>query len=314
MPPWILWLTFHLFLLCALILDLGILQRGSRLISFSNALFWSGIWVLLAFVFGLGLYYFRGPDTGLSFFAGYLLEWALSVDNLFAFLSVFTFLSVPQAFQHRVLLWGILGALVMRASFIFLGIALLERFHWILYVCGLFLLGMGVRMIVSRVTVKHASENGWIRGLTGLLPLTSELHGGRFWIYEVGKYKATPLLLALLMIEVMDLLFAMDSVPAVLGITRDPFVVYTSNIFAILGLRSLYFVLSGMMSAFHFLRFGLAGVLIFIGGKLCLSPFFSISTWDSLLVIAGCLTLSIVASIWWPAVGEASTVRQDLDI
>ncbi len=294
-------MAFHLFLLFALALDLGLFHRAGRSVSFSNALLWSGVWALLAICFGVGMYHFRGPEIGIAFFTGYLLEWSLSVDNLFVFLSVFSFFAVPPSLQHRVLFWGILGALVMRAAFIFLGVAILSQFHWIMYFFGGLLLFTGARLAWGESIPKDPRENFFVRLLTQWFPFTTVYHGGHFWIREKGKRVGTPLLLALVVIEVTDLIFAMDSIPAILGITTDPFVVYTSNVFAILGLRSLYFALSGMMSMFHFLRFGLAGILIFIGGKLCLASWVFVPTWVSLLVIAVCLSFSIIASLWIPS-------------
>jgi tellurite resistance protein TerC len=294
-------LVFHLFLIFALALDLGVFHRGGRAVSFSNALIWSGLWALLAVVFGLGMYQFRGPEIGVAFFTGYLLEWSLSVDNLFVFLSVFSFFAVPAAHQHRVLFWGILGALVMRGVFIFLGVAVLGRFHWIMYLFGGMLLFTGARLAWGESIPKDPRENFFVRLLMKWFPFTTDYHGGHFWVYQGRKRVGTPLLLALVVIEVTDLIFAMDSIPAVLGITTDPFVVYTSNVFAILGLRSLYFALSGMMSMFRFLRFGLAGILLFIGAKLCVASWISIPTFASLGVIAGFLVLSILASLSLPS-------------
>lgn len=267
------------------------------MVSFRQSLAWSGAWALLALGFGAGMYHFRGPEAGLAFFAGYLLEWSLSVDNLFVFISVFSFFAVPAALQHRVLFWGVLGALVMRAVCVFSGVALLGRFHWILWVFGVFLIGAGIKLAIGQSVPKDPREHFLVRQITRWFPFTSGYHGGHFVVRRNGRRVGTPLLLALVVIEATDLLFAMDSIPAILGISTDPFIVYTSNVFAILGLRSLYFALSGLMSYFQYLRFGLAGILIFIGGKLCLAPWIEVSTRVSLLVILGCLGSSMIASV-----------------
>ncbi len=290
-------MVFHLFLLFALALDLGFFHRRSEVVSFRQSLGWSGVWAFLALGFGAGMYHFSGPEAGLAFFAGYLLEWSLSVDNLFVFISVFSFFAVPAALQHRVLFWGVLGALVMRAVCVFSGVALLDQFHWILWVFGVFLVGTGIKLAIGESVPKDPREHFLVRQITRWFPFTSVYHEDHFFVRENGRRVGTPLLLALVVIEATDLLFAMDSIPAVLGISTDPFVVYTSNVFAILGLRSLYFALAGLISFFQFLRFGLAGILVFIGCKLCLAPWISVSTGVSLLVVLSCLVLSILASL-----------------
>ncbi len=291
------WIGFHVFLLIALTLDLGVFHKDEHEIKFKEAITWSGVWLTLALIFNAGILYFKGPKPALEFLTGYLIEWSLSVDNLFVFLTIFSVFSVPPKQQHRVLFWGILGALAMRAVFIFAGIALLKEFHWIIYLFGGFLLFTGIKLAV----VEHKEpdpKNHWlVRLAKRWLPFTDSYHDGKFMIWEKGKRLGTPLLLVLLIVEATDLIFAADSIPAILAITEDPFIVYTSNVFAILGLRSLYFALAGMMSLFTYLRYGLAGVLVFVGIKLCLTDVYKIPVTASLAVIAALLGVAIAYSI-----------------
>lgn len=291
------WIGFHIFLLIALAVDLGIFHRNAHDIKFKEALGWSGVWLSLALVFNAGIFYFRGKEPALEFLTGYLIEWSLSVDNLFVFLTLFSAFSVPSRQQHRVLFWGILGALAMRATFIFTGITLLTKFHWVIYIFGIFLLFTGIKLAFVEQKEADPRDHWLVKFAKKWLPFTDSYHGGKFLIKENKRTLGTPLLLVLLIVEATDLVFAADSIPAILAITHDPFIVYTSNVFAILGLRSLYFALAGMMGIFRYLRFGLAAVLSFVGIKLCISGFYKIPTLTSLAVIAFCLGAAIICSV-----------------
>lgn len=292
------WIGFHLFLITALIIDLGVFHKDAHEIKFKEALAWSGIWFSLALFFNAGIYFFKGKEPALEFLTGYLIEWSLSVDNLFVFLTVFSVFCVPPKQQHRVLFWGILGALVMRAIFIFAGIALLKQFHWVIYVFGGFLLITGIKLAVVEHKESDPRNHWLIRLVRKWLPFTDSYHEGKFFIRENGRRLATPLLLVLLLVEATDVVFAADSIPAILAITKDPFIVYTSNVFAILGLRSLYFALAGLMTLFKYLRFGLAAILVFVGVKLCLSDIYKIPVTTSLAVIGLSLASAILFSIF----------------
>jgi tellurite resistance protein TerC len=294
------WLGFTGFVVILLVLDLAVFHRKAHEVRVKEALAWSAFWILLAVGFGIGLYFWSGTDPALEFFTGYLIEKALSVDNLFVFLVIFSYFAVPPALQHRVLFWGILGAMVMRAIFIFAGAALLSQFHWLLYVFGGFLLMTGVKLFVHREVEVHPERNPLFRWFQRVIPTVPDYRGAHFTVIERGRRYATPLLLVLLAVEASDILFAVDSVPAIFGVTEDPFIVYTSNIFAILGLRALYFVLAGAMEKFHHLKIGLALVLIFIGGKMLLSGVFHVPVALSLAIVASLLAGSIVTSLLRP--------------
>jgi tellurite resistance protein TerC len=296
----ILWIGFSVFVLAMLALDLGIFHRKDRAVPMREALLWTGIWVTLAMLFALGVYLWFGADTALQFLTGYVIEEALSVDNMFVFLLVFATFKVPANLQHRVLFWGILGALVMRALFIAAGAALLARFHWIIYVFGGFLVITGIKLLFQGEQEVHPERNPLFRLFRRLLPSVPDYRGGRFTVIENGRRHATPLLLVLVAVEGTDIVFAVDSIPAIFSVTRDPFIVYTSNIFAILGLRSLYFALAGMMEKFRHLKYGLALVLAFVGGKMLLSTYYPIPIGVSLAVVVSLLTLSVLASLLLP--------------
>ena len=298
------WIGFHILILAAMVVDLGLFHRKNREMGFREAVVWSGIWVGLALLFNLGVYFARGKAPALEFLAGYLVEWSLSVDNLFVFLTVFSAFAVPQRYQHRVLFWGILGALFMRAAFIFLGIAVLERFHWVMYVFGGFLVFTAVKLLFKQEEEADPRNHFLVKFTRRWLPFCDQAHDGRFFVKIDGRWLATPLFLVLLVVEFTDLIFAADSIPAILSITQDPFIVYTSNVFAILGLRSLYFALSGMVSLFHYLRFGLAGILAFVGLKLLLSSMIKVPIGVSLGVIGFFLAASVVASLLFPPAEE----------
>ena len=280
-----------------LAVDLGLFQRRAHQPSLKEALIWSAVWVGLALLFNAGIYFWFGPKPGLEFFTGYLIEKALSVDNLFVFLVVFGYFAVPPALQHRVLFWGILGALVMRGLFIAGGAALLQSFHWMLYVFGGLLLLTGTRLFLRREASFHPQNNPLLRLFSYLLPMVSEYRGIRFTVVQSGRRVATPLLLSLVAVEASDLVFALDSIPAIFAITTDPFIVFTSNIFAVLGLRSLYFVLAGVMLRFHYLGKGLALVLGFVGLKMLLSGIYELPVGLSLAIVTLLITGSILLSL-----------------
>jgi tellurite resistance protein TerC len=292
-----LWAGFMVFVLVMLVLDLGVFHRRAHEVHVREALAWTGVWFGLALLFNVGVYLWFGWERALEFLSGYLIEKALSVDNLFVFIVVFSTFAVPAALQHRVLFWGILGALVMRATFIVVGAALLHRFHWIAYVFGIFLVYTGVKLLVQRSTEIHPEKNILFRFFRRIVPSVSQYREGRFTVVEGGKRYATPLLLVLLAIEATDIVFAVDSIPAIFAITTDPFIVFTSNIFAILGLRALYFAVADMMGRFHYLKVGLSLVLVFVGGKMLVAGFFKVPIFVSLVVIAVVLGASIVASL-----------------
>ena len=295
-----LWIGFNLFVLALLALDLGVFHRKAHAVSVREALVWTLVWVGLALGFNAGIYYWFGSERALEFLTGYVIEKALSVDNLFVFLIIFSYFAVPAVLQHRVLFWGILGALVMRAFFIVLGAALLQAFHWIIYLFGGFLVITGIKLLLQRDSEAHPERNIILRVFRRLVPLTREYHGTRFYVKEDGRWRATPLLMVLVVVEATDVVFAVDSIPAIFAITKDPFIVYTSNIFAILGLRSLFFLLAGMMGRFHYLKVGLALVLVFIGTKMLLEVVYKIPILVSLCVIVMLLAGSVVISLLRP--------------
>lgn len=292
------WVAFHIFVFFMLILDLFVFHKDAHEIKVKEALTWSAVWIGLALLFNLGILFYMGKVPALEFFTGYLIEKSLSIDNLFVFLTVFSAFGVPTKYQHTILFWGIIGALVMRAIFIFGGIALITKFGWIMYVFGGFLLITGIKMAFAEEKEKNPKDHWLVKWTKKHLPFTDVFHGKKFFVKENGKRLGTPLLLVLLIVEATDLIFAVDSIPAILAITRDSFIVYTSNIFAILGLRSLYFALAGMMSLFAYLRYGLAAILVFVGIKLCLIDIYHFPIGISLGVIASILTVSIAFSIW----------------
>lgn len=295
----IFWILFNLFALAMLALDLWVFHRAGRVVRPREALGWSAVWFALAIAFAAVLFFWQGQQASLEFVAGYVLELSLSVDNLFVFLLIFRYFSVPEEQQHGVLFWGIVGALVLRASFILAGVGLIRRFHWVLYIFGAFLIVSGVRFLRGQHQV-DPQKNPVVRVLRRWLPMTDTYQGGKFfvrnWRGNPGTY-ATPLLLVLAIIETTDLLFAVDSIPAVLAITLNAFIVYTSNVFAILGLRSLYFAVAELMKLFRFLHYGLAVVLILVGLKMITSEHYRVSTLVTLGVVAGVIAVSMIASV-----------------
>jgi len=292
-----LWVGFNIFVLAMLALDLGVFHRKAHALSLKEASIWSVVWITLAMVFNAGLYLFAGPEPALQFFTGYLIEKSLSVDNIFIFVLLFTYFKVPAPYQHRVLYWGILGALIMRGTLIAVGVALIESFYWIIYLFGAFLIFTGIRMGFHKEIEVHPENDLLLKFIRRFVPVTENYEHDRFFVRRAGQVMVTPLLLVLLVIDTTDLIFAVDSIPAVFAVTRDPFLVYTSNIFAILGLRSLYFVLAGIMEKFYYLKLGLSVILTFVGVKMVLADVFSLPTALSLVVIAVVLTIAIVASI-----------------
>lgn len=310
MPTTTWWVAFNTLVLVLLALDLGVFNRKAHVVSVREALGWSALWVSLAVGFGLWVGSAMGRQAMLEFYAGYLVEQALSVDNLFVFILIFGYFRVPKELQHRVLFWGILGALLMRGAMIGAGALLLARFHWIIYVFGAFLIFTGIRMAMGGSDAIEPEANPVIRLVRRFLPITTHFHGERFFIREAepsgGRVRrvATPLFVVLALVETTDIVFAVDSIPAIFGVTRDPFLVYTSNVFAILGLRSLYFVLAGVIGTFHLLKYGLAIVLAFVGAKMLLADLYPIGIGTSLGTVAGVLAISVIASLVIPAPSE----------
>ena len=302
-----LWVGFNLFVLVMLALDLGVFHRKSHVISLKEAGIWSVVWISLALLFNLGLYFFwdqisyesayTNTEAALAFFTGYLIEKSLSVDNIFVFVLIFTFFAVPAAFQHRVLFWGIIGALIMRGALIAVGAVLLKEFHLIIYIFGAFLIFTGIRMAMHKNEEMHPERNPLVKLLRRVMPVTENYEGDKFFLRRAGKLMATPLFLVLLLVESTDLIFALDSIPAIFAVTNDPFIVYTSNVFAILGLRSLYFLLAGVVDKFHYLKLGLSVVLVFVGIKMVIVDFYKIPVGLSLGIIAAILASSIAASL-----------------
>ena len=294
------WVAFNVFVLVMLAVDLGVLHRRAHEVRLKEALVWTGIWIALALLFALGVYAWYGPQPALEFLTGYLIEKSLSVDNIFVFVLIFSYFKVPARYQHTVLFWGILGALVMRALFIFAGIALLQRLHWIIYVFGALLILTGIKMAMEKDKEIHPDKNPVLKLFRRLVPVTEDYHADRFFVKQVGHYAATPLFIVLLVVETTDIIFAVDSIPAILGITMDPFIVYTSNVFAILGLRALYFALAGVMRLFHHLHYGLSAILVFVGAKMLLADVYKLPVGVALGVIAGILLLAVIASVIRP--------------
>ena len=310
-----LWVGFNLFVVAMLALDLGVFHREAHEVSVKEAAVWSVVWISLSLVFNLLLYLFwerlmpgsaySGGEAGLAFLTGYLIEKALSVDNIFVFVLIFSYFAVPAKYQHRVLFWGIIGALLMRAAMIFAGAALIKEFHWIIWIFGAFLIFTGIRMATSKEEKLEPDKNPLIRLFKRFMPVSEQYDGQKFFTRKNGILMATPLFLVLLMVETTDLIFAVDSIPAIFAVTQDPFIIYTSNVFAILGLRSLYFVLAGVMHKFHYLKLGLSVVLVFVGIKMLLPDAsnmllgvsYKIPTAISLGVVGGVIAIAVIASL-----------------
>ena len=294
------WIVFASIVLVMLALDLGVFHRRAHIIRLREAVVWSVVWIALSLLFNLGVYLYIGPQAGLDFLTAYLVEKSLSIDNIFVFLLIFSYFSVPSQFQHRVLFWGIIAALFLRAFFIAAGLTLIQRFEWIVFVFGAFLVFTGIRMAVRKEGEIHPERNPILKLFRRLFAVSNEYEGARFFVKKDKHWIATPLLIVMLVVETSDLIFAVDSIPAVLAITVDPFIVYTSNVFAILGLRALYFALAGIMELFHYLHYGLSAILIFVGVKMLLSHVYDVPTALALGFIAATILISVVASILDP--------------
>jgi tellurite resistance protein TerC len=294
------WVLFNVFVLAMLALDLGVFHRKAHEVHLREALAWSAVWIALALLFNAGLWYWQGGTIALQFLTGYLIEKALSVDNIFVFVLIFSAFGVPAAYQHRVLFWGIIGALLMRAALIAAGIVLIQRFHWVIYVFGAFLVVTGIKMALTKDKEVHPERNPVLKLFRRFVPVTPTYEGQRFLVKRDGRRYATPLLVVLVLVETSDLIFAVDSIPAILAITTNAFIVYTSNVFAILGLRALYFALAGVVRMFHYLHFGLSFILVFVGVKMLIVDWYKIPVAVSLGVIALLLTAAVIASIAWP--------------
>jgi tellurite resistance protein TerC len=318
-PIW-LWIGFNIFVLAMLALDLGVFHRKAHAVSGREALIWSIVWISLSLAFNVVIYFYwdrmvptstyTNGEAALAFFTGYLIEKSLSVDNIFVFILIFSFFGVPAAYQHRVLFWGILGALIMRGTLIVIGAALLEQFHWIIYVFGAFLIFTGIRMAWNHEENVEPDKNPVLKLFRRFMPVTEHFEKDQFFVRRAGRLMATPLFLILLVVESTDLIFAVDSIPAIFAVTQDPFIVYTSNVFAILGLRALYFLLANVMDKFQYLKFGLSAVLVFIGVKMVIVDFYKIPIAVSLAVVASILTISVLASLWKARTEEAESDRE----
>ncbi|MBP7183473.1 MAG: TerC family protein [Flavobacterium sp.] len=294
------WVCFIGFVLFMLVLDLGVFHRKSHEIKIKEALIWSAVWISLALIFNYGIYVFLGKEKAIEFLTGYIVEKSLSVDNLFVFIMLFTYFKVDVKHQHKVLFWGILGALVMRAIFIFAGVALINKFHWIIYIFGALLIFTGIKMLFHKEENIDPDRNPLVKLFKKIFPVTEKEHGDKFFVRLNGRTVATPLFIVLLMVEFTDLIFAVDSIPAILAITNDTFIIFSSNVFAILGLRALYFALAGITKYFYYLKYGLSAILVFVGIKMTIVDFYKVPIVSSLLVISGILIISVVVSVLRP--------------
>lgn len=293
----VMWLGFALLLVIMFILDLGVISRNSHEIKFREALAWTLVWVSLAFAFNIWIYFYLGPTKALEFFTGYVIEESLSVDNLFVFIMIFGYFKMGKAHQPKILKWGIIGALLMRGIFIFAGIGLLERFHWMVYIFGGLLVFTGIKMAFGGEGRIEPEKNLLVRLVGRLFPVSTDSRCNRFFIRDMGRVSVTPLFLTLLVVESSDVIFAMDSIPAILAVTRDPFIVYTSNIFAIMGLRSLYYLLANVMDMFVYLKMGISFILAFVGVKMLIADHYPIPIHISLMVIVSVLAIAVIASL-----------------
>ncbi len=294
------WIGFLTFILFMLILDLGVFHKKDREIKFKEAVLWTIFWITLSLIFNVLIYFTSGEKPAIEFLTGYFIEKSLSIDNIFVFVMIFSYFKVPLKYHHKVLFWGILGALIMRAIFIFSGVALISKFHWIIYLFGAFLIFTGIKMFFEKDKDIHPEKNPVLNLFKKIFPVHTAYEDGHFFIKKNSRYYATPLFLVIIFVETSDIIFAVDSIPAVLSITRDPFIVFTSNVFAILGLRSLYFAVSGVMQYFRFLSTGLSAILIFVGAKMLLDSFYKIPTGYSFLIITFIVTAAIIASVFIP--------------
>ena len=298
----LLWIVFGIFVVIMMALDLGVFHRKAHEVKFKEALAWTIAWVLLALCFNVGIYFYRGQEAAVQFLTAYLLEESLSIDNLFVFLLIFSYFKVPARYQHGVLFWGILGVLIMRGAFITLGLALIHHFEWILYIFGAILVFTGFKLAFEKDKEVEFEHNPILKFFRRVFPVSKDYDGAKFFVRQDGRLLATPLFIILMFLNTVDLVFALDSIPAVMSISQDVFIVFTSNIFAILGLRSLFFVISNIIQLFHHLHYGLSLILVFIGIKMLIKDFYPISTGVSLLLILVTLILSVLASIVWPKI------------
>lgn len=296
----LLWTAFNLFVVAMLAIDLGVFHRKAHEVTVREALTWTSVWITLAMIFNLFIYYYYDSVKALEFFTGYLIEKSLSVDNIFVIILIFSYFKVPSAYQHKVLFWGILGALVMRVIFILTGVELIHRFHWLIYIFGAFLVYTGIRMLTSGDLKIDPEKNPVIKLARKIMPITPSFEGDQFFVKHDGKTWATPLFLVVILIETTDLIFAVDSIPAILAISDDSFIVYTSNVFAILGLRSLYFALAGIEKYFKYLKYGLSAILVFVGVKMCIADLFKIPIEVSLIIIGFTLMIAMASSRLFP--------------
>ncbi len=294
------WILFNAFVLLLLGLDLFVFHRKSHEVKIKEALGWSAFWIALSLSFNLVIYYWKGPTPALEFLTAYLIEKSLSVDNLFVFIMIFSYFRIPVQYQHKVLFWGILGALVLRATFIIVGVALLAKFHFIMYLLGAFLIFTGIKMATTEQEDIDPKANPVVKFVSRFFPVTNTLVGDKFFVKYDKTWFVTPLFIVLIMVETTDVVFAADSIPAILAVSRDSFIVYTSNVFALLGLRALYFALAGIMKLFHYLHYGLSLILVFIGAKLLLSDIFKVDMVWALVIVATILTSSVLLSILLP--------------
>jgi tellurite resistance protein TerC len=303
------WIAFLAFIILLLTLDLGVFHRKSHVVKIKEALIWSAVWISLALTFNYGIYYFMGKEKALEFLTGYLIEKSLSIDNLFVFIMLFTFFDVKPMYQHKVLFWGILGALILRAIFIFAGVAMISKFHWIIYIFGGFLVYTGIKMLFHSNAKIEPHKNPLVKLFKKFFPVTENMHGGRFFQKINAKTFATPLFVVLLVVEFTDLIFAVDSIPAILAVSNDTFIIFTSNVFAILGLRALYFALAGITKYFHYLKYGLSAILVFVGIKMVIVGFYKIPIFYSLFTILGILIITILFSLIFPKNKETTTLN-----
>jgi tellurite resistance protein TerC len=311
-PNFLKWTVFNLVVLALLLFDLGVLRRKSHDVKLKEALGWSAFWISLALLFFGGVWFYDGRKRAFEFLTGYITEYALSVDNIFVFILIFSYFKVAPAYRHKVLFWGIMGALIMRGVMILLGVELVHRFEWILYVFGAFLVFTGIRLAFKSEDV-DPSANPMVKLARKFLPVTEQYHGDHFFTMQDGKRFATPLFIVLLVIETSDLIFAVDSIPAIIGISKDSFIIYTSNVFAILGLRSLYFALAGIMDLFHYLKYALSFILTFVGIKMLIEKIYHIPIEMSLGIIIAALVISIIASLRWPLPDEKTPIDEAQD-
>ncbi len=294
------WTFFAVFILAMLTLDLGVFSRRAHAVKIRESLYWTLFWIALALLFCTGIYYFYGHQKALEFLTGYLIEYSLSIDNLFVFLLFFRYFLVPVEYEQKALIWGIMIALIMRGIFIFAGIALINEFHWIIYIFGVFLIFTAIQLARGKQQEVHPEKNIMIKLLRMFMPVSHEYSENRFITIINSKRYATPLLVVVVALGTTDVFFAVDSIPAVLAVTTDPFIVFTSNVFAVLGLRSLFFAISGLMKVFHFLHYGLSVILGFVGIKMLITDIYKINIYVSLAVIASVIALSVIASLIWP--------------